>query len=135
MRKDYELEKRKFIIGGGMLLVCIIYIIRLFTLQILNSDYKTFADTNAFLKKTIYPSRGLIYDRNGELLVYNQPAYDLMMVMREVKEFDTLNLCNTLNITKDQFDKRIKDIKDRRLNPGYSSYTPQTFMNQLSGKD
>ena len=114
-----------------MLLVCIIYIIRLFTLQILNSDYKTFADTNAFLKKTIYPSRGLIYDRNGELLVYNQPAYDLMMVMREVKEFDTLNLCNTLNITKDQFDKRIKDIKDRRLNPGYSSYTPQTFMNQF----
>ena len=118
-----------------MLLICIIYIIRLFTLQILNSDYKTFADSNAFLKRTIYPSRGLIYDRNGELLVYNQPAYDLMMVMREVKEFDTLNLCNTLNITKEQFDKRIKDIKDRRLNPGYSSYTPQTFMNQLSGKD
>ena len=135
MRKNYELEKRKFIIGGGMLLVCIIYSIRLFTLQILSSDYKTFADSNAFLKKTIYPSRGLIYDRNGELLVYNQPAYDLMMVMREVKEFDTLDLCNTLNITREQFDKRIRDIKDRRLNPGYSSYTPQTFMNQLSGKD
>lgn len=135
MRKNYELEKRKYIIGGGISLIILIYVIRLFTLQVLDSDYKTFADSNAFLKKTLYPSRGMIYDRKGELLVYNQPAYDLMMVMREVQPFDTLELCNTLNITKEQFDKRIQDIRNRRLNPGYSSYTPQTFMNQLSGKD
>ncbi len=135
MRKNYELEKRQYIIGGGIALIILIYVIRLFTLQVLDSDYKKFADSNAFLKKTLYPSRGMIYDRNGELLVYNQPAYDLMMVMREVKPFDTLDLCNTLNISKEQFDKRIQDIKNRRLNPGYSSYTPQTFLNQLSGKD
>ncbi len=135
MRKNYELEKRKYIIGGGVCVILIIYIIRLFTLQVLDNDYKMFADSNAFLKKTLYPSRGMIYDRKGELLVYNQPAYDLMMVMREVKPFDTLDICTTLNITKEQFDKRISDIKNRRLNPGYSSYTPQTFISQLSGQD
>ena len=101
----------------------------------MNEDYQAFADSNAFLETTVYPSRGLIYARNCELLVYNQPAYDLMMVMREVKPFDTLDLCSTLNITKEQFEKRITDIKNRRLNPGYSSYTPQNFMSQLSGKD
>lgn len=135
MRKNYQLEKRKFIIGGGACLLVLIYIIRLFNLQVLSDEYKAYADSNAFLKKTIYPSRGMIYDRNGELLVFNQPAYDLMMVMREVQPFDTLDLCNTLQITKEQFDKRISDIRNRRLNPGYSSYTPQTFMNQLSGKE
>lgn len=112
-----------------------IYIIRLFTLQVLDSDYKRFADSNAFLKKTIYPSRGMIYDRNGKLLVFNQPAYDLMMVMREIQTFDTLEFCNTINISKEQFDQRIKDVKNKRKNPGYSSYTPQVFMTQLSGKD
>ncbi|MEG1903972.1 MAG: penicillin-binding transpeptidase domain-containing protein, partial [Bacteroidales bacterium] len=135
MRKNYQLEKRKFIIGGGACLLVLIYIIRLFNLQVLSDEYKAYADSNAFLKKTIYPSRGMIYDRNGELLVFNQPAYDLMMVMREVQPFDTLDLCNTLHITKEQFDKRIGEIRNRRLNPGYSSYTPQTFMSQLSGQD
>lgn len=135
MRNNYELEKRSYIIGGGVCLILLIYIIRLFSMQVLEDEYKRFADSNAFLKKTLFPSRGMIYDRNGELLVYNQPAYDLMMVMREVKSFDTLDLCNTLSITPEQFHKRIEDIKNRRLNPGYSSYTPQTFMNQLSGKD
>ena len=135
MRKNYELEKRKYIIGGGFGILIVIYVIRLFTLQVLDQNYKEFADSNAFLKKTLYPSRGMIYDRNGELLVFNQPAYDLMLVMREVQPFDTLDLCNTINITKEQFDKRIKDIRNRRLNPGYSSYTPQTFVNQLSAQD
>lgn len=135
MRKNYQLEKRRFIIGGAACLLVLIYIIRLFNLQVLSDKYKAYADSNAFLKKTIYPSRGMIYDRNGELLVFNQPAYDLMMVMREVQPFDTLDFCNTIQITKEQFDKRIKDIRNRRLNPGYSSYTPQTFLSQLSGKE
>ncbi|MGL4293493.1 MAG: penicillin-binding protein 2, partial [Bacteroidales bacterium] len=112
MRKNYQLEKRKFIIGGGACLIVLIYIIRLFNLQVMSDEYKLYADSNAFLKKTSYPSRGMIYDRNGELLVYNQPAYDLMMVMREVQPFDTLDLCNTLNITKEQFDKRISEIRN-----------------------
>lgn len=135
MRKDYELEKRKYVIGGTFCVVVLIYLIRLFLLQVPDNDYKKFADSNAFLKKTQYPSRGLIYDRHDRLLVYNQPAYDVMMIMREVQPFDTTDFCRTLSITREQFDKRIAQIKNRRLNPGYSAYTPQVFMAQVSAKD
>ena len=135
MRKDYKLAKRKYVIGGIVLAVACIYIVRLFSLQVLNDDYKQYADGNAFLKKTQYPSRGLIYDRTGKLLVFNQPAYDVMMIVREVRPFDTLDFCRTLGITREQFDKRMEDMKNPRLNPGYSSYTPQTFMTQLSAQD
>lgn len=110
----------------------LIYVVRLFFLQLVNVEYKASADNNAFLKKTLYPARGVIYDRNDKLLVYNQPAYDVMLIMREIQPFDTLDFCRTVGITKEIFDKRIADIKNRALNPGYSSYVPQVFMNQLS---
>ena len=131
----YTLENRRYVISGAVVFLVLIYVIRLFMLQIVDSDYKAWADSNAFLKKTLYPSRGLIYDRNGKLLVYNQPAYEVMMIMREVQPFDTLDFCQILGITKEQFVKRVADIKDRRLNPGYSSYVPQLFMNQLSAHE
>ncbi len=135
MRKNYNLEKRKYVIGGFILLIALIYIIRLFDLQINDEKYKQSANSNAFLKKTVYPSRGLIYDRNGELVVFNQPAYDVMLIPRDVQPFDTLDFCHTLNITREQFDKRLADMKDKRLNPGYSSYTPQRLISQLSVQD
>lgn len=135
MRKNYNLEKRKYIVGGFIVLIAIIYLIRLFDLQINDEKYKQSADSNAFLKKTVYPSRGLIYDRNGELVVFNQPAYDVMMIPRDVQPFDTLDFCNTLNITREDFDKRLAQMKDRRSNPGYSSYTPQRLISQLSAQD
>ena len=135
LRKNYDLEKRKYIIGGFIVIIAAIFLVRLFDLQINDEKYKRSADSNAFLKKTVYPSRGLIYDRNGELVVFNQPAYDVMLIPRDVQPFDTLDFCATLNITKEQFDKRITDMKDRRLNPGYSSYTPQRLITQLSAQD
>ncbi|MDE6563469.1 MAG: penicillin-binding protein 2 [Muribaculaceae bacterium] len=135
MRKNYDLEKRKYVIGGFIVLIAAIFLVRLFDLQINDEKYKRSADSNAFLKKTVYPSRGLIYDRNGELVVFNQPAYDVMLIPRDVQPFDTLDFCSTLNITKEQFDKRMADMKDRRLNPGYSSYTPQRLITQLSAQD
>lgn len=135
MRKNYDLEKRKYIIGGFILLIAFIYLIRLFDLQINDEKYKRSADSNAFLKKTVYPSRGLIYDRNGELVVFNQPAYDVMMIPRDVQPFDTLDFCNTLNITREHFDKLLASMKDKRSNPGYSSYTPQRLMSQVSAQD
>ncbi|MDE5683806.1 MAG: penicillin-binding protein 2 [Muribaculaceae bacterium] len=135
MRKNYDLEKRKYVIGGFIVLIAAIFLVRLFDLQINDEKYKRSADSNAFLKKTVYPSRGLIYDRNGELVVFNQPAYDVMLIPRDVQPFDTLDFCSTLNITKEQFDKRMADMKDKRLNPGYSSYTPQRLMTQLSAQD
>ena len=133
--KDYQLENRKYVIGGVAIVIVIIYIIRLFTLQIMSDDYKKNADSNAFLKKIEFPSRGIITDRNGKLLVYNQPAYDIMVVMKEAKgKLDTLAFCNTLGITKEEFDQRMTTIKDRSKNPGYSPYTQQLFLSQLSEK-
>lgn len=132
LRKNYDLEKRKYVIGAFVVLIAIIYSVRLFDLQINDAKYKRSADSNAFLKKTVYPSRGLIYDRNGELVVFNQPAYDVMMIPRDVQPFDTLDFCNTLNITREQFDRRLADM---RSSSGYSSYTPQRLIAQLSAQD
>ena len=134
--KEYNLENRKYVIGGIAILIVTIYIIRLFTLQLLSDDYKKNADSNAFLKKVEYPSRGAIYDRNGQLLVYNQPAYDIMVIMNEQKgRLDILAFCKALGISREFFDQRMSDIKDSRKNPGYSSYTQQLFMAQLSDEE
>jgi penicillin-binding protein 2 len=130
-----KLESRKFIIGGLIVLVVIIYSIRLLTLQVFTPSYKVLADDNAFYKHILYPSRGLIFDRNGKLLVYNRPAYDIMVTMKEVKQLDTIDFCNTLGITKDWFDQRMNDIKDRHFNQGYTPYTPQIFITQVLPDD
>ena len=131
-----DLENRKYVIGGIAALIVVIYIIRLFALQIMSDDYRKSADSNAFLKKVEFPSRGVISDRNGKLLVYNQPSYDIMVVMNEAKDhIDTLDLCQALGITKEYFIKRMNDIKDRSKNPGYSRFTQQLFMTQLSEQD
>ena len=134
--KDYNLENRKLVIGGIATVIVAIYILRLFTIQLLSADYRKSADSNAFLKQVEFPSRGVIRDRNGKLLVYNQPAYDIMVVMNEEKgHLDTLDFCETLGITKDYFIKRMNDIKDRNKNPGYSRFTQQLFMSQIDDKD
>ena len=134
--KNYNLENRRFVIGGVAAAIVLIYIVRLFTLQLLSDDYKKNADSNAFLKKIEYPSRGAITDRNGKLMVYNQPAYDIMVVMNEAKDrIDTLELCEALGITKEYFIKRMDEVKDRNKNPGYSRFTQQLFMSQLSDKE
>lgn len=135
MERDYRLARRRYVIGGAVLVVVALFIVRLFMLQIMSDDYKKKADSNAFLQKIQYPSRGVIYDRTGKLLVYNQPAYDITVVMKEITQLDTLDLCNTLKITPEFVRKRFSDLKDRRLNPGYSPYTNQVFLTQLSGED
>ena len=134
--KDYNLENRRFVIGGVATIIVVVYILRLFTLQLMSDDYKKNADSNAFLKKVEFPSRGAITDRNGKLLVYNQPAYDIMVVMNEESgRLDTTEFCQTLGITKEFFIKRMNDIKDRSKNPGYSRFTQQLFMSQLSSQE
>lgn len=135
MAKDYTFEKRKYVLGAVVILVVLLYIVRLFGLQILSDKYKRYADSNAFLNKIQYPSRGAIYDRNGKLLVFNQPAYDVTFVPREVENLDTLDFCRSLGITEEQFMQRMTDVRDRRKNPGYSKYTPQVFMTQLSAEE
>lgn len=130
-----RLQNRRWIIAGIITVVVLIYIARLFSLQIIETRYKQGAESNAFLRKTIYPPRGLVYDRNNKLLVYNKPAYDVALIMREIHDLDTLAFCRALNLSKEYFIERIAEIKDRRKNLGYSSYTPQVFMSQLSIED
>ena len=132
----FNLENRRFVLSGVAVAIVTIYIIRLFTLQLMSDDYKKNADSNAFLKKIEFPSRGAIYDRNGRLMVYNQPAYDIMVVMNEAKgRIDTTEFCQALGITKEFFIKRMDDIKDYSKNPGYSRFTQQLFMSQLSNEE
>lgn len=135
MRKDYNLEKRKYIIGGLAVVIVIIFIIRLFNLQVLDSSFKKYADSNAFLRKTIYPSRGFIYDRNGELVVFNQPAYDVMVIPKEIENFDSVDFCNTLKISLPELRRKFEDMRDRSKNPGYSSFTQQVLIRNLSAQD
>lgn len=131
----FDPNVRKTLLLAIVCIVVAIYLIQLFRLQVLNSDYKAWADSNAFLKRTRYPSRGVMYDRNQNLLVYSQPAYDVTVVMRETQPFDTLAFCKAVNISIERFRKQLVEIKDKRNNPGYSSYTPQTFLRQLGNKE
>lgn len=130
-RKDPYFN-RSIIIGITVTIIAIIFIAQLFNLQIVDKKYRDFADSNAFYKKTLYPSRGAIYDRNGELLVYNQATYDVMMVAREMANFDTIDFCKTLSITDTTFFELDSIMRDKRRNPGYSSYTPQRFISKLN---
>lgn len=135
MTKDYTLSKRRYVIGGFICVIVLIYLFRLFTLQVGDDKYKENAESNAFLRRVIYPARGLIYDRNGNLVVFNQPAYDVMIIPKDVGDFDTTALCNTLAITKEQLLGKWAEMRDPRKNPGYSSYTPQKLISHLSVED
>ena len=136
-----KFKHRAFTIKVVLCVIVLIFIIRLFQLQIID-DYSVQAGRNAFYHKIIYSPRGLIYDRNSKLLVYNQPTYDLLVTMSEIPgpksskpPIDTLELCRLLKISKEQFDKRMDNLKDRRKNPGYSPLTPQRFITQMSPED
>nr|WP_303643229.1 hypothetical protein [uncultured Duncaniella sp.] len=135
MRKDYNLAKRQYVIGGFIVIIAIIYVIRLFNLQVMEAKYKDSADSNAFLRKAVYPSRGIIYDRDGRLVVYNQPAYDVMIIPRDIREFDTIDFCNAVNITPGDLVRRMTDMRDKRRNPGWSPYSPQKLLSHLSSEE
>ncbi len=130
-----RLERRKYVLGGSAVVLILVYLLRLFTLQLGSDDYKLRADSNAFLKQVRFPARGAISDREGRLLVYNQPAYDIMVVMKEQLGVDTLDLCQSLGITKDWYQRRMDELRDPRRNPGYSQHTQQLFMSQLSTEE
>jgi len=136
VKKDFlDSEKRRKYITYTICFLILVYILQLFNLQIIKKDYKQWADSNAFLNRKLYPPRGVIYDRNGKLLVYNQPTYDVMVIFRETKEMDTLAFCRAVNIPIEKFRQKLADVKSLKTNPGYSSYTPQTFLTQLGNKE
>ena len=135
MRKDRSLDNRKYIIGGFIAFIVVIYLIRLFSLQVTNDKYKENADSNAFLRRVIFPARGLMYDRNGKLVVFNQAAYDVMLIPKDVGVFDTVALCEALGITKESLLQKWEEMKNPKNNPAYSAYTPQKLISHLSQEE
>ncbi len=109
--------------------VALILIMRLFYIQIIDSSYKLSAENNSKRIETIYPARGLIYDRNNVLLVYNQPAYDLMIAPYELKQFDSIALCEILNINIEQLRNGIARarIPKYRRDPFIKQLSPETY--------
>jgi penicillin-binding protein 2 len=104
-------SEKRFVLYGIFILIGLILLVRLFSMQVLEDKYRESANANAIQKITIYPDRGLIFDRNKKLIVYNEPIYDLVVIPREAKLADTMAFCNLFGITKQDFRERIKSIK------------------------
>ena len=120
--------KRTYLIAAIFLVVAIMYLIRLFTLQVIDTSYKLSATNNVVRRIVNYPARGLIYDRTGNLLVYNQAAYDVLVTPRELQPFDTLNFCNITGVTKEELEDQLQKAKD------YSYFKPSVIIKQLSAQ-
>ena len=117
---------RKVLLPSLIILATSLLVIRIFYLQIVDDTLKLKSENNAIKKKYEYPERGYIYDRKGKLLVANQASYDIMVIPRELKKTDTLEFCQLLNITKEEFIKKIEKAKI------YSPRLPSVFLSQLN---
>ena len=124
MKNQYE--NRKLAIGVMLILIALIFIVRLFYLQIINTSFRLSAQNNVIRYVPQFPARGLIFDRNGKLVVHNEAAYDLMVIPSQLSEFDTLGLCGILTTDKEEF---IKSLKTARA---YSPYIPSTIIKQIN---
>ena len=120
---------RSRVVKTIFIVVGVLFIGRLAVLQLFNSKYRNLADMQALRNVTQYPARGFIYDRHGELLVHNEAVYDLMVIPRMVKNLDTSYFCESLGITRDDFDQRM--AKARK----YSPYAASIFMKQVSKEE
>ena len=113
-------------------LISILFIIRLFVLQVVDPSYKFSAASNTQRKITEYPARGLVYDRNHKLLISNQPVYDLMIVPREVVPFDTAEFCESISITREECESFFNEIKQNLKRNKISGFKPSVFYKQMS---
>lgn len=125
-------EGRKEIIQLTFVVVGIIFLIKLFFIQVVDRKYRELADSNAILPKVDYPIRGLIYDRNGKLIVYNTPEFDLQIVKKEVKSLDTAAFCEVFSQTREELRQLFKELKAKRE---YSPVKPTVFISKLSELD
>ena len=121
---------RSHVVKIIFIVVGVLFVGRLAMLQLFSPKYRDWARQQSLRPVTQYPARGFIYDRNGKLLVHNEAVYDLMVVPRMVpKDFDVNYFCSVLDITKDEYDERMKKAKK------YSTYAPSIFMKQISKEE
>ncbi|HDZ42043.1 MAG TPA: penicillin-binding protein 2 [Bacteroidetes bacterium] len=121
-------SSRKIFFYAIVIIAALILLSRLFALQVLNKSYRVSAQNNVLRYVTQYPARGLIYDRNGKLLVYNQAAYDLMVIPGQTREIDTLELCTILGVDQEFFARRMRAAVQ------YSEYAPSVFLKMVSSE-
>jgi penicillin-binding protein 2 len=121
-------SNRKYVIRLTIVFIALIFLVKLFTIQVLDIEYKLKAESNIVEKVTRYPFRGLVYDRNGKLVVFNAPVYDLEVVPKEVELTDTLAFCKLFNITKEEFVEKLEKAKN------YSYVKPSVFIKQISNR-
>ena len=119
-------SKRKYLLSAIFILIALIFTIKLFRLQVINNSYKQYATRNVLRRVITYPARGLVYDRNGKLLVYNKASYDLLVTPRELSAFDTTSFCHILDIEKAELVAELTKAKK------YSRYKPSVIIKQLS---
>ncbi len=119
---------RRLLVAGIIIISAVILIIRLFYIQIIETSYRISAENNVLRYITQYPARGLIYDRNGKLLVYNQPAYNLMVIPGQVTSIDTSDFCEALGISKETFRESMQAAIS------YSKRVPSVFLKQISAE-
>lgn len=120
---------RKFLLLILVLVTGFVFAGRLFYLQILDDSFEKLSENNAIKVEYDYPQRGHIFDRNGTLLVSNQPSYDVMVIPREVKELDTIEFCSLLKITKEQFETKLDKAKK------WSPRLPSVLLPQLTKEE
>ncbi len=116
----------------GVVIVCLVLVTRLFFLQIVDEEYKISAENNAYKYITIYPVRGLILDRNGNILVSNKNSYDIMVTPVDLQPFDTAALCRIFSIKKEFVREKIAEYKKNRRKIGYQSVV---FLKQVSERE
>ncbi len=117
---------RKLLLPSLIIIAASLLLLRIFYLQVINDTFKLKSENNAIKIKYEYPERGYIYDRNGKLMVANQPSYDIMVIPRELKNIDTTEFCQLLDLTKEDFIKKIAKAKV------YSPRLPSVFLPQLN---
>lgn len=122
-------SSRKYVIIAIFIVAVLVLLIKLFTIQVIDTSYKRSSDNNTLRYITQYPARGKIYDRNGNLLVYNEAIYDLMVIPRQVKNLDTLSFCSAIGIPVESFVDRMKKARK------YSSFSPSVFMSQFTKEE
>lgn len=121
-------DDRKYVLIASVIFICVVFILRLFWIQVIDNSWSARAADISERKVTVFPSRGLIYDRHGELLVANTPVYDIMVVPREVKPFDTLALAALLDVPLEQVKSRLANAR------AYSMWKPSEFEKQITGE-
>ncbi len=123
------MESRRYVVQGIFVLIGLIFLIKLFALQVADKSYSFKAERNIIQPITEYPFRGLIYDRNGNTIVYNEPLYDLMVVPKDVYVADTTAFCDLLQITPEDFEEKLVTARE------YSRGKPSPFLKKISHEE